>query len=160
MTEAVYCSCASEPLANAILTHLRSSGFGQEISVFLKNRSDTKDISLNENAIRDAGIVSIVGALVALMIPGLGPVLAIGPLVTILSGAAAGGAVGGLIGGTGAFKPLNLPDDVASHLHQEVENGNILISVHSDKPARLELALMIFSVEGATDIHDSRKRAA
>jgi hypothetical protein len=142
------------------LTHLRNSGFGQEISVFLKNRTDTKDISLQENAIRDAGIGSVVGALVSLMVPGLGPVLAIGPLVTILGGAAAGGAVGGLIGGTGAFKPLNLPDDVATHFHQEVKNGNILIAVHSDNGAQLESALMIFRSEGATDIHDSRKKAA
>ena len=158
MTDAVYCSCASDPQAKAILTHFRNSGFGEEISVFLKNRGDTKDISLKENAIRGAGIGSSFGALFTLMIPGLGPVLANGPLVTILGGAAAGG--GGLIGGSGAFKPLNLPDDVARHFHQEVKNGNILIAVHSDKRAHLELALMILRSEGATDIHDSRRKAA
>ena len=45
MTNAVYCLCSSEPQANTILTHLRNAGFGLEISVFLHDRKDTKDIS-------------------------------------------------------------------------------------------------------------------
>jgi hypothetical protein len=157
MTDAVCCSCASEPQAIAILTHLRNSGFGQEVSVCLKNRGNLRDISLGENAVRGAGIGSILGALYSLMIPGLGSVLANGPLVAILGGAAANGA---LISGTGTFKPLNLPDDVARHFYQEVKNGRIFIALHSDKPAHVELALMILRSEGATDIHDSRRKAA
>jgi hypothetical protein len=160
MADSVYCSCSSEALANAILTHLRNDGFGQEISVFLQDRSDTKDMSLKENAIRDAGIGSVVGALVSLAVPGLGPVLALGPLLGILNGAVAGGVVGGLIGGSGALKPLGLPHEVAERLHHQFSEGNILVSVHSSDPHELDKALTVFKSEGATEIYDSRKKAA
>jgi len=160
MTDSVYCSCSSESQANTILTHLRNDGFGQEISVFLQDRSDTKDISLKENAIRDAGIGGVIGAFVSLTVPGLGPVLAIGPLLGVLNAAIAGGVIGGLIGGTGALKPLGLPNDVAERLHHQFSEGNILISVHSSDPQQLEKALAIFKSEGATEIYDSRKKAA
>jgi len=160
MTESVYCACSSELQANAILTHLRNDGFGHEISVFLQDRSDTKDISLKENVFRGVGIGGVIGALASLAVPGLGPVLAIGPILGILNGAAAGGVIGGLIGGTGAFKPLGLPEEVSERLHHHFTEGNILIAVHSDDPVKLENALTIFRTENATEIYDPRKKAA
>src|SRR5215467_286694 len=159
MSNAVYCSCSSEPQANAILTHLRNAGFGSEISVFLKNRSDTKEMSLKENAVRGVEVGSVVGALVSLAVPGIGPALAIGPILAALSGAAAGGAVGGLIGGTGAFTPLHLPEEIVDRIHHEVKGGNILIAVHSDDPEKLSQALAIFRMEDADEIYDSRLEA-
>jgi len=140
------------------LTDLRNAGFGLEISVFLHDRKDTKDISTQENAIRGAGFGSVIGALVALAVPGLGPALVAGPLIAIFNGAAAGGIVGGLIGGTGAFKPLGLPDDVTERLHERVREGGILIAVHSPEPVALEKALSIFKSESAEEIYDSRLR--
>ena len=96
MVEAVYCVTSDEPKANAILTQLRSSGLSSEISVLLEGDADTRNISVKEDAFRGAKIGSIVGALIALTLPGVGAVLAVGPLATLLSalsGAAAGGAV-------------------------------------------------------------------
>jgi hypothetical protein len=160
MTDAVYCLCSSEPQANAIIIHLRNAGLGPELSIFLNDRTDTKEITLKENAIRGAGIGSLVGGLVSLAVPGIGPALAIGPILAIINGAAAGGVVGGLLGGTGALKPMGLPEDVEAHFHRKVSGGEILIGVHSSDPAQLDAALKIFRSEGATDIHDSRKKAA
>jgi len=160
MTEAVFCLCTSEPQANAVIVHLRNANLGQEISIFLHDRSDTKDISLKENALRGAGIGGLIGGLVALAVPGIGPVLAAGPLLAIINGAAAGGAVGGLLGGTGALKPMGLPEDVEAHFSKQLSSGEILIGVHSSDPVHLETALEIFRAEGATDVHDSRKKAA
>jgi hypothetical protein len=160
MSNAVYCSCSSEPQANAILTHLRNAGFGSEISVFLKNRSDTKEMSLKENAVRGAEVGGIVGALVSLAVPGIGPALAIGPILATLGGAAAGGAVGGLMGGTGAFRPPHLPEEVADRVEHEVREGNILIAVHTDDEEKLSHALSIFRMENAQEIYDSRRTAA
>jgi hypothetical protein len=157
MKEAMYCSCSSEPRANAILVHLRNAGFGSEISVFLQDRADTKEISPQENAARGAGIGVVAGALVALLIPGLGPVLALGPLLAMFNGAVAGGVVGGLIGGTGALKPLGLPDELADRLHRQLSAGDILIGVHTDDPIALEKASRIFKSEGADHIYDSRE---
>jgi len=160
MAEAVYCLCSSEPQANAIIIHLRNAGLGPELSIFLHDRTDTRDISLKENAVRGAGIGSLVGGLVSLAVPGIGPALAIGPILAIINGAAAGGVVGGLLGGTGALKPIGLPEDVEAHFHHKVSSGEILIGVHSSDPTQLDAALKIFRSEGAIDIHDSRKKAA
>jgi len=160
MTNSVYCACSSETQANAILTHLRNDGLGPEISVFLQDRSDTKDMSLKENAIRGAGIGGIVGALVALAVPGLGPVLALGPLLGALNGAAAGGVVGGLLAGSGGLKPLNLPEAVEQRIKHHFGEGDILISIHSTEPLHLSKALSIFRSEGATGIYDSRIESA
>ena len=160
MTDAVYCLCSSEPMANAVIVHLRNAGLGSDISIFLHDRDDTKDISLKENAARGAGLGGLIGGLASLVVPGIGPALAIGPLLAILSGTAAGGAVGGLLGGTGAVKPGGLPEEVAAHFKEDVSRGEILISVHSSDPSHLDRALEIFSSEGASHIHDSRKQAA
>jgi len=160
MTDAVYCLCSSEPLANAVIVHLRNAGLSSDISVFLHNRDDTKDISLKENAARGAGIGGLIGGLASLVVPGIGPALAIGPILAIISGSAAGGAVGGLLGGTGALKPMGLPEDVEAHFKEQVSRGEILIGVHSSNPDHLNAALEVFSQEGASHIHDSRKKAA
>ena len=112
-----------------------------------------------ENAVRGAEIGLVAGALVALLVPGLGPALALGPLLAMFNGAVAGGVVGGLIGGTGAFEPLGLPDELADRLHRQVSEGDILVGVHSDDPLALEKAQKIFESEGAEHIYDSRQVA-
>jgi outer membrane lipoprotein SlyB len=153
MLPAVYCLCHDESEANTILTHLRNAGFSREISVLLQDRSDTKDISLKENVFRGAGVGGVVGALLALAIPGIGAALAVGPIVAALGGAAAGGVVGGLAGGSGAFRPLGLSHDVSSRLHHRVSEGDILIAVHSHDSSKLQMATQIFKSEGAEEIY-------
>jgi len=145
----VYCFCSSEPQANAILTALRNAEFGSEISVLLEHRSDTRNISLKENALRGAGIGSILGASLALIVPGVGPVLALG----LLAGAAAGGVVGGLVGGAGGLEPLELPQVIHDRLHR-LKDGAILISVHSDDSHKLRKAAHIFRELAGEDIYE------
>ena len=114
----------------------------------LQDRSDTRNISLKENALRGAGIGSALGASLALIVPGIGPVLFMG----LLGGAAAGGVVGGLIGGSGGLPPFELPKEVTDRLHR-VNRGDILIAVHSDDPAALRKAVRIFRSEEGEDIY-------
>ena len=158
-SSAVYCLCASEPRANAILTALRGAGFGSEISVVLGSEVDSRDISLKEDAARGAKIGGVVGALLALTIPGIGAALAIGPLVAALGGAAAGGVVGGLAGGSGAFGGLGLPKEVADRLHEGISRGNILISVHTDDALALQRAADLFRAERAEFVYEKRRAA-
>jgi hypothetical protein len=157
MTDAVYCLTASEPKANAILTRLRGMGLGSEISVLLESNVDTRNISVKEDAVRGATIGGIVGALAAFTLPGIGAILAVGPLATILTaltGAFAGGAVGGLVGGSGALEPLGLPREVEERLHDGVSQGDILIAVHSADPITLRRAARVFRMEEAEYIYD------
>src|SRR5881394_3619997 len=129
MANGVYCLSSDEHRANAILTALRGAGFSSEISVLIGNHAESRDLSVKEDAVRGAKIGGIVGALLALAIPGIGEALVIGPLLAMMSGAAAGGVVGGLAGGSGALG-AGLPDDVEKRLHRGVSVGDILISVH------------------------------
>jgi len=155
--DAVYCLTTDEAKANAVLTHLRSLGFGSEISVLLEADADTRNISVKENAVRGATIGSIAGALLALAIPGIGPALAVGPIAALLGGAAAGGMVGGLAGGSGAFHPLGLPPEVEAKLHESLSKGDILIAVHTADASKLEIALEAFRAAHADFVYDSRE---
>jgi hypothetical protein len=162
MTKGVYSLTADEHKANAILTALRAEGFSSEISVFIEDHAESRDMSVKEDALRGAKIGSVVGALlVTLTIPGIGPVLGIGPLLAALAGgAAAGGAVGGLAGGSGVFGGVGLPDQVSERLKQGVSKGEILVSVHSDDAVKLQKALEIFRAEKAHYIYEDLSEAA
>ena len=63
----------------------------------------------------------------ALAIPGLGPLLAAGPIVAGLAGLGAGGAVGGFIG---ALAGMGIPEYEARRYEGRVKDGGILLSVH------------------------------
>ena len=159
MSTGVYCVSPDEHRANAILTALRSAGFTSEISVVIGDDADSRDMSVKEDAVRGAKIGSVIGALIALTLPGIGQVLAIGPLLAALTGAAAGGAVGGLAGGSGAVGAAALPEDVAERFNQGVSKGEILVSVHTDDPAKREKALKIFEAEKAEYIYEEPQAA-
>ena len=61
MKNSVYCIASKESLANDILQHLRNLGFtSSDVSVLLKTK-DTKNITVEEDAIRDAEKGSLVG---------------------------------------------------------------------------------------------------
>jgi hypothetical protein len=159
MSTGVYCLTADEHKANAILTALRGAGFTSEISVLIEDHAESRDMSVKEDAARGAKIGGVVGALLALTLPGIGTFLAIGPLLAALTGAAAGGAVGGLAGGSGVFGGVGLPEPVASRMKQGVSDGEILVSVHTDDPVKRQKALEIFHAEQANYIYEERKAA-
>jgi hypothetical protein len=157
MSTGVYCLSADGHKANAILTALRAAGFTSEISVLIEDHAESRDMSVKEDAARGAKIGSVVGALLALTLPGIGPVLAIGPLLAAITGAAAGGAVGGLAGGSGVFGGVGLPEPVANRMKHGVSDGEILVSVHTDDPIKRQKALDIFHAEHANYIYEERK---
>ena len=159
MATGVYCMTPDEHRANAILTGLRNTGFSSEISVLIGDEADSRDISLKENATRGVKIGTVVGALVALTLPGIGEALIIGPLLAALTGAAAGGAVGGLAGGSGAIGRIGLPEEVSNRINQGVSKGEILIAVHTDDPAKQQAALTIFRNEKVEYVYVETKAA-
>ena len=85
----------------------------------------------------------------ALAIPGVGPLIAAGPLLAALSGAAAGATVGGI---TGALVGMGIPEIEAKRYEGKIKGGNILISVHTsttEEQARVE---KLFKAAQARDI--------
>ena len=96
---------------------LRAGGYrNSDVSALLPENLGTKDLAHEKNTKAPEGIATgaasggILGGALgwlagigALAIPGLGPLIAVGPIVGALSGVGAGGAVGGLIGGLWAW---------------------------------------------------------
>jgi len=72
------------------------------------------------------GAAGLALGLVALAIPGIGPIIALGPLATALTGAGIGAAAGGLIG---AMTSLGVPEEDASHYAGRVKEGEALVMV-------------------------------
>jgi hypothetical protein len=159
MKNTVYCLASSEPQADAILTHLRNLGFSaHEVSVVMKNKKDSKEISMKEDAIRGAEKGALVGgalsalATTVISLPILGPLAIAGPILAGIGGAVAGGVVGGLAGGTGALTSIGIHENEIPQIQERLDQGSILIAVHSDHPARLDKALRVFKSEGADEI--------
>jgi uncharacterized membrane protein len=65
----------------------------------------------------------------ALAIPGVGPIIAAGPIVATLTGAAVGAGAGGIVGG---LVGLGIPEDEANEYNDYVNEGDILVMVDSD----------------------------
>ena len=80
----------------------------------------------------------------SLAIPGVGPVIAAGPIMAALAGAGVGGAVGGI---TGALIGMGIPEYEAKRYEGMVKDGGILVSVHCDDSNWAKLAKDIFKVE-------------
>jgi hypothetical protein len=167
MENAVYCVASTEPQADEILTHLRNLGFSaSEVSILLKDR-DTRNISVNEDAVRGArkggiagGVLGALAGLTALSIPAVGPLLVAGPWLAALGGAAVGGVVGGLAGGSGALTHIGIPEHASARLEERIHAGAILIGVHSNDPVRLDRALRVFKSSGVEEIYDEKDLAA
>jgi len=70
------------------------------------------------------GLAGIAAGAGALVIPGIGPILAVGPLAAGLTGAAAGGL-------TGALVDMGIPEDRGNYYEEQVKQGNILAVVES-----------------------------
>jgi uncharacterized protein (TIGR02271 family) len=65
----------------------------------------------------------------ALAIPGIGPVIAAGPLAAALAGAGVGAVTGGIIG---ALIDLGVPEESAHVYAESVRRGNILVAAQVD----------------------------
>jgi hypothetical protein len=72
------------------------------------------------------GAIGLAAGLVALAIPGVGPVLALGPLATGLIGAAAGGLIGRL-------RDEGVSEDDADRFCEIVRGGGVLLSVNTSE---------------------------
>jgi hypothetical protein len=163
MATAVYCIARGESQAIRIAERLRSSGFrADDISLLYPDPQGPRDLAHEnstkapEGATVGAGTGAVIGGTLgwlagigALAIPGVGPLIAAGPILATLSGLAAGGTVGGL---TGALVGTGIPEYEAQQYEGKLNQGNILISVHADDSEEVTRIRTIMSEEKADDI--------
>ncbi len=162
----VFCIAKSESQAERIVERLQSSGFpNSEISILLPDREGKHDIGhvkatkAPEGATTGAatggvtgGVLGLLAGIGALAIPGVGPLIAAGPIVAALSGAAVGGATGGIVGG---LIGLGIPEIEAKRYEEKLKVGNYLVAVHARDDDEEDRAEQIFKDERAEDITSS-----
>ena len=96
------------------------------------------------------GAAGLTASLVGLAIPGLGPVVAVGPLIAMLTGAGAGAVAGGLIG---TLTHSGISQDHASYYAETVRRGGAIVSIRADE-SRAERAAEILRENGAIDLEE------
>jgi hypothetical protein len=121
-------------------------------------RSDEDAVKSDEGAAFGAASGGIIGARVglgALAIPGIGPVIAAGPLIAALTGGAVGALAGAPTGGlvAGLIKTHHM-DDVDAELYAEgVRRGETLLSVQVDE-ASVSRTRDVLNKYNPTDVHN------
>lgn len=146
------------------LNALKAAEFrNSDISVILPERDrTTKDLAHEINTKTPEGIATGAGAgaaaggvlgwlvgIGAIAIPGLGPLVAAGPVVAALAGAGAAGATGGLVGG---LIGAGIPEVEAKRYAGRIREGGYLISVHCDDSAWAKRAEEILEATGGRDV--------
>jgi len=170
MASCVYCVAKTDAQAVRIANRLRNAGFSAgDISILAPDRGGVRDLA-HENATKapegataGAGAGAVLGGALgwlagvgALAIPGLGPLIAAGPILATLSGAAVGGAVGGL---TGSLVGMGIPEYEARQYESKLREGNILMCTHVDDSEEAARVRQILSEEKAEDISTGSEAA-
>jgi hypothetical protein len=148
----------------AALESLKAAGFrNSDISVILPDRDRTaRDLVAEihskapEGATTGAGTGAAIGGVLgwlvgigALAIPGVGPLVAAGPIVAALAGAGAVGATGGLVGG---LIGAGIPEIEAKRYAGRIREGGYLVSVHCDDREWSKRAEEILEATGGRDV--------
>jgi hypothetical protein len=163
MADVVYGIAKTEAQAERIVTELEAAGFDYgDVSVLLPDRTGTRDFAHEkgtkapEGAAAGAGTGGLLGGALGLLagigtlaIPGVGPLIAAGPILATLSGAAVGATVGGI---AGALVGMGIPEYEAKLYEGRLRDGNILISVHAESSDQRQLARKILEEAHVEDV--------
>ena len=95
------------------------------------------------------GALGMLAGIGALAIPGVGPLIAAGPIMATLAGAGVGGAIGGI---TGALVGLGIPEYEAKRYEGRIQKGGILLSVHCPSSDDVKRAKEIIERTGGEDV--------
>lgn len=167
----VFCLANDGTHAVRILNHLQRAGFPRnQISVLHSDTFGNRELAVKdstkapEGAAMGAGTGAILGGAVGwlagigtLAIPGLGPLIAAGPIMAALSGLAVGGTLGGI---TGGLAGMGVSEYEAQQYEQRVKEGKILISVHADDSDEASTVRDIMSQEKGESISTGSEVAA
>jgi hypothetical protein len=171
MTACVYCLTKTDAHAVRIANRLKTAGFSaSDISILTPDRGGVRELGHEnttkapEGAATGAGTGALLGGALgwmagigALAIPGVGPLIAAGPILAALSGLAVGGTVGGV---SGALVGLGIPEYEAKQFEGKLKEGHILMCVHTDDSKEAGKARQIFSDEKAESVSTGSEAAA
>jgi hypothetical protein len=161
--KAVFGIYSTRKAADHAVDMLMADGFStSDISVLFPENLGSKEIGTEkstkapEGAVTGAGTGAVLGGALgllagigALAIPGLGPLIAAGPIVATLAGMGVGGAVGGF---TGALIGMGIPEFEAKRYEGRLQKGGILLSVHCDTSDEIKHAKKVLEATQAEDV--------
>jgi uncharacterized membrane protein len=147
---------AAEYEASRAIEELKRQGCRTEdISIIARNKESADTLTDESGAQVPEGITTgaatggLLGGLTgllmgigALAIPGIGPIIAAGPLAATLAGAAIGAGSGGLVGG---LIGLGIPEEEAKRYDNYVDEGHILVMVDVEGEEKEEEVRRIFA---------------
>lgn len=157
--------------AGNAVERLRMAGFrNTDVSVLYSHNVGNKDLAHEKNtkapegAAAGAGSGALIGGALGwlagvglLAIPGLGPFVAAGPIMAMLSGAGVVGTVGGV---TGALIGAGMPEYEAKRYEGRIHKGGVLLSVHCDDSNFEKKAKQLLKDTGAQDISSTAEAKA
>ncbi len=150
----------SRAKAEKAVNTLRKQGFTtEEINIVSKKQKNqeqsqdgTYDDDITDGTLTGGTLGGIGGLLMgagALMLPGIGPIIAVGPITAAVGGAIAGGIAGGLI-------DWGIPAEASQRYEQEVAGGSILAIIRTDT-TKVGSAAQILRQNGAKDVENHSK---
>ena len=125
--------------ADAAYDDLVRSGFGRDdVSIMGQGReggtglADDDHVGAGEGA-AVGGITGLLLGAAAMLIPGIGPIVAVGPLAAGLAGAVTGAATGVVVGGiTGALTDAGVDHDTSAYYDERLKQGGYLLTVRAN----------------------------
>jgi uncharacterized membrane protein len=152
------------PTARQVVRELMDDGYmSRDIGIVASNVSgddrvagalEPKDTSPAATGALTGGVVGgaagLAACFLALSVPGIGPIVAAGPVVAVLSGAGAGAVAGGLIG---ALTEAGVSEEHANYYAETVRRGGALVTVKVDE-SRADRAMEIMRQSGAIDLDE------
>lgn len=160
---AVFGIYSTPATAESAVDHLLAAGFtNSDISVLLPDDESTRAFAHEKNTKAPegtatgvatggaiGGTLGLLAGIGALAIPGVGPLIAAGPIMGALAGLGVGGTVGGVVG---ALIGMGIPEYEAKRFEGAVKNGGTLLSVHCDTSDEISRAKEALRNTGAHDI--------
>ena len=157
--------------AERAVDHLLTNGFtNSDISVLLPDDESTRAFAHEKNTkapegaatgVTTGGVIGgtlgLLAGIGALAIPGVGPLIAAGPIMGALAGLGVGGAVGGVVG---ALVGMGIPEYEAKRYEGHVKNGGTLLSVHCDTSEQISAAKDSLKATGAQDISSADEHSS
>ena len=157
--------------AEQTVDRLIAAGFSNDdISVLLPDDRSTRDFAHEKSTKAPEGTATgvtaggVIGGTLGLLagigtlaIPGLGPFIAAGPIMSALAGLGVGGAVGGVIG---ALVGMGIPEYEAKRYEGRIKEGGILLSAHCDTSEEITVAKAVLKQMGADHISSAGEAAA
>jgi len=168
---AVFGIYANQPAVEAAVDTLRNAGFrNTDISVLFPDNHGTKDFAIQKETKAPEGAAAggVTGGVIggalgwlagigALAIPGIGPIIAAGPILGVLAGVGVGGTIGGI---AGALVGLGIPEYEAKRYEGRIRKGGILLSVHCDDDHWSKRAQSVLEHTGAEDVSSATEAKA